>query len=161
MSKKSRLSKTKKNKKMNSKKKSLSNRFKIKKKIPMNLIGTKVALILLDIKNQIKIFHWQSKSYSEHKTLDKLFNILTERNDRWVETFMGKYGRIVLPHDTNLKLINKKKNISVHNYLQIVSHILLDIQIEHFHDNYNSDLSNIFDEIISDINRACYLLTLR
>ena len=34
-------------------------------------IGTDVAIKLLELKNQIKILHWQTTKYSEHKTLDK------------------------------------------------------------------------------------------
>jgi hypothetical protein len=123
-------------------------------------IGTFMTLLLLDIKNQIKIFHWQSHSYSEHKTLDKLFDILTDLNDKWVETFMGKYGRIKLEENANLKLINHN-NKSVHYYLKTATSKLLKIQEDYFFQPFNSDLSNIFDELTGALNRACYLLTLK
>ena len=68
---------------------------------------SQIALELLTLTNQIKIFHWQTKGYAEHKALDKLFDILNSQNDRWVETAMGKYGRIHLSDkQSHLPLVN-------------------------------------------------------
>ena len=64
-------------------------------------VGTEVALLLLMIKSQIKIFHWQTTQLGHHYALDSLFNSLNKINDRWVETFQGKYGRIALGSHMN------------------------------------------------------------
>jgi tRNA-specific 2-thiouridylase len=50
----------------------------------------------LTYQNQVKILHWQTTSYSEHKTLNKLYESLSENIDTFVETFMGKHGRILV-----------------------------------------------------------------
>jgi len=62
----------------------------------------------LTFQNQIKILHWQTTSYSEHKTLDGLYEALEANIDDFVETFMGKYGRIVSQNNFNLTLENYK-----------------------------------------------------
>jgi hypothetical protein len=125
-------------------------------------IGTDVAIKLLELKNQIKILHWQTTKYSEHKTLDKLFELLSEKNDRWVETFMGKYGRILLSaKGDTLELKNMKNDHgSTIIYLKDSVECLRLLRDKYFNKSEDSDLSNIFDEIFSDLNRACYLLTL-
>ena len=125
-------------------------------------IGNQVAIELLSLRNQIKIFHWQTKGYAEHKALDKLFNILNDQNDRWVETFMGKYGRIKITNDNNkIQLYNKNKQDTMITFLKHWIEHMLDIRNTYFNQPDDSDLSNIFDEIFGDINRTCYLLSLK
>ena len=128
-------------------------------------IGSKVALELLGLRTQVKVIHWQTKSYSEHKALDKLFDILDKHNDRWVETFMGKYGRVYfnnLGNKLNLKNLEEitDNNADMINYLKDWVTRIRPIRDKYFGDSSNSDLSNIFDEIFGDIDRTCYLLSL-
>jgi hypothetical protein len=47
----------------------------------MNLVE-----LLLTIQNQLKIFHWQTKSYAEHKALDDAYGTLTDLFDEFLET---------------------------------------------------------------------------
>lgn len=47
--------------------------------------GDRMAVMLLQIRTQVKMFHWQTKSYAEHKALDWLGDQLTDLNDKWVE----------------------------------------------------------------------------
>lgn len=125
-------------------------------------IGNKIVMELLSLKNQIKIFHWQTSNYAEHKALDKLFNILSEQNDRWVETFMGKYGRILVTSDNNqIILYNTSKRHGIISYLKEWVNKMLEIKKNFFSDPIDGDLSNIFDEIFGDINKTCYLLSLK
>jgi DNA-binding ferritin-like protein len=48
---------------------------------------------LQELQNQVKYFHWQTKSYSQHQALGRVFDSITELIDTFVETLMGKYGR--------------------------------------------------------------------
>ena len=128
-------------------------------------IGSQVTLELLELRNQIKVAHWQSTSYSEHKTLDKLFDILNNQNDRWVETFMGKYDRVHFPTTNNtIRLINKNEldihKTGIESYLKTWVYKMRNIRDTYFNTSTHSDLSNIFDELFGDIYRTCYLLTL-
>ena len=129
----------------------------------MSKIGTQVTLELLTLRNQIKVIHWQTKGYAEHKALDKLFDLLNRQNDRWVETFMGKYGRVHFDQDNQIVLRNidqLAKPDGVVNYLKDWIQRLNKIRDQYFNRSIDSDLSNIFDEIFGDINRTCYLLSL-
>ena len=63
---------------------------------------------LLTYQNQVKILHWQTTSFAEHKTLDGLYGSLSGNIDEFVETFMGKYGRIIAQINFNLTLENYK-----------------------------------------------------
>ena len=124
-------------------------------------IGNSVAMDLLTLKNQVKVFHWQTTSYAEHKALDKLFGKLNNLNDRWVEVFMGKYGRITLPSDNNtIHLRNFSKDI-IQKYLSQWNVYMRMIRDTHFGESQDSDLSNIFDELFSEVNNTLYLLRLQ
>ena len=127
----------------------------------MGTIGSLVTMSLLTLRNQIKIYHWQTTSYAKHKALDKLFVILNSQNDRWVETFMGKYGRISLDNINNIKLHNITDKSMTIQYLKEWVVQMRSIRDRHFDTSKDSDLSNIFDEIFGDINKTCYLLSLQ
>ena len=128
----------------------------------MVTIGSLVTMSLLTLRNQIKIYHWQTTSYAKHKALDKLFVILNSQNDRWVETFMGKYGRISLENiNNNIKLHNINDKLPVTQYLKQWVVQMRSIRDRHFDTSKDSDLSNIFDEIFGDIYKTCYLLSLQ
>lgn len=115
---------------------------------------------LLTFQNQIKILHWQTVSYSEHKTLDGLFGDLGEHIDEFVETFMGKYGRVV--SQTNFNLI-------LQNYSALTPMDLMNQMAAYFIDELptmldakkDTDLLNIRDEMLGSVNQAKYLLTLK
>lgn len=128
----------------------------------INKIGTKVTLELLELRNQVKIAHWQTKIYAEHKALDKLFDLLNRQNDRWVETFMGKYNRIHLDMTTNKIHLKNLDDFGdgIVAYLKDWVNRLIKVRDQNFSDSNNSDLSNIFDEIFGEIHRTCYLLSL-
>ena len=48
---------------------------------------------LLQIQNQIKIFHWQTFSYAEHGAFDTAYDSFVGNVDKFLEMYMGKYGR--------------------------------------------------------------------
>jgi hypothetical protein len=114
----------------------------------------------LTYQNQVKILHWQTTSYSEHKTLNKLYESLSENIDTFVETFMGKYGRILAQTNFNLILDNYKNlppmslMIDMENYLINELPTMLDAKKD-------TDLLNIRDEILGSVNQTKYLLTLK
>ena len=131
--------------------------------VDYNSIGSDISIKLLELKNQIKIIHWQTENYSEHKTLDNLFMLLGQHIDRWVETFMGKYGRIKLSKKGEIIELknNKSDKNSIIKYLGESITGLRRFRDEYFNKSDDSDLSNIFDEIFADLNRARYLLSLK
>ncbi len=45
---------------------------------------------MLTIRNQIKLYHWQTKSFARHKATDDLTAALDLAIDNFVEVYMGK-----------------------------------------------------------------------
>ena len=128
-------------------------------------IGKVNSLVHCVLKNtaQIKLLHWQTRSYSEHKALDKLFNSFIALSDDLVESVMGKYCRP--------ELSEKECSINVMNYrnpdspdgVQDYMKSLYKCYAEDCRALFSKDLEilNQIDEIVSLIDKINYLITLK
>jgi len=119
----------------------------------------KLITNFLKIQSQLKVFHWQTKSYAEHKAFGKLYENLDELFDTFIEVYMGKYGTI---------LAKEEFEIEVENYSEEYSREFMENTIRYFMeevskglDGDDRDLLNICDEIVAEINKTKYLLKLR
>jgi DNA-binding ferritin-like protein len=115
---------------------------------------------LLTYQNQIKILHWQTVSYSEHKTLDGLYSDLSEHIDEFVETFMGKYGRVMAQSNFNLTLQNYSSLAPMDLMNQMAAYLINELPTM-LDAKKDTDLLNIRDEILGSVNQTKYLLTLK
>ncbi len=61
----------------------------------------------LQLRDQIKLYHWQTRVYSRHIATDKIVEKLDEAIDEYVEVYAGKYGRS--------KVSGKNASITLHN----------------------------------------------
>lgn len=139
--------------------------FKSTKSIiqPLIQFQNEITIVFFEMILMIKLFHWNTYSYATHKATDDLYSKLNENMDQFMEILLGKtLRRINLQNTKTIKLIdydnNKQKLISKINELK---NYLIGL------DNYskmttmsNSDLYNIRDEILGDLNQFLYLLTL-
>jgi hypothetical protein len=55
--------------------------------------GGDIVTHLLTIRNQVKLYHWQTGSFARHKATDDLSAALDLNIDAFVESYMGRYGR--------------------------------------------------------------------
>jgi hypothetical protein len=115
---------------------------------------------LLTYQNQVKILHWQTTSYSEHKTLNKLYESFSENIDTFVETFMGKYGRIMSESAFSFKLENYKNMSPMGLMLEMEMYFINELPIM-LNTKTDTDLLNIRDEMLASVNQTKYLLTLK
>jgi hypothetical protein len=111
--------------------------------------------------SQIKLFHWQTKSYSEHKALDKAFGNLVDLTDELMECTMGKYGRPVLDKQHTVILENYSDSSSATESLQSMRKCYCDELRPMLSPEKDSELLNLVDEIIAMFDKTMYLLTLK
>jgi DNA-binding ferritin-like protein len=114
----------------------------------------------LTFRDQTQILHWQTTSFAEHKALGELYEKLDANIDEFVETFMGKYGRVVSQTSFSLTLENYK-NLSPLQFMDVVATYLIEELPTMLDAKKDSDLLNIRDAILGDINQTKYLLTLK
>ena len=128
---------------------------------PINLVKlSPEALVtgLLTMVNQYKILHWQTISFSQHKAFDGIFGDLNGLVDDFVETYMGKYGRVFAAGSFG---------VTAENYSKVNCIAVTDSYIKFLTDKLptavspkDTDMLNIRDEMLGKLNQLKYLLTL-
>ena len=118
-----------------------------------------IIVNLLAAQNQMKIFHWQTDSYSQHKAFDKVYKNLSNLIDDFVEVCMGKHGRPDFGGEFNIPLFDFN-SINVNDYITSVIEFLLSLNAV-YQPELDSDILNIRDEILAEFDRLKYLLTLK
>lgn len=114
---------------------------------------------LIKLQNQFRILHWQTKSFAQHKALGNAYDDLDGSIDKLVETHQGKYGRIVFSEPFSIELSNFD-DIDIVSVLDEVTEYLTTSFNEEVDSVTDSDCLNIRDEILGDLNKLKYLLTL-
>jgi DNA-binding ferritin-like protein len=131
---------------------------KMSKKININQInGKQIIVFFLCMLNTIKLYHWKTSSYSQHKATDSLYESLNSHIDKFIEVYLGKNSRVDLSKMKSIPLNDfnslnelKKNIINYKNFL-----ISMSLPPE------DSDLLTIRDELLIDLNQFLYLLTLQ
>jgi len=111
----------------------------------------------LKIQQQLRIFHWQTDSYAQHKAFGKAYEALDALIDDFVEVYMGKYGKMKAKLTYNIELDNLTDNYMdyVNDYIKYF--LSLNEELDATSD---TDLLNIRDEMLGVLNRLKYLLSL-
>jgi DNA-binding ferritin-like protein len=122
----------------------------------MNL-GTNVNF-LLSLQIQMKINHWQTKGLARHKAFGKFYDTLGNLIDTFVESAMGKYGRFVLDEESKTLQLNNLSDIEMKGLINTVRESL--VMMSEQLDPSDTDLLNIRDEMLGEVNKLSYLLTL-
>jgi hypothetical protein len=118
-------------------------------------MSASVIRTLFTIRDNIKIAHWQTKSFSRHSAAGSLVDKLDDLIDTFVETYMGKYGRPVFMSNNMVPLMNvTDKNAD--NIVKIGIEYL-----EKLPESLGTDLLNIRDEMLGEMHKIQYLFTLK
>jgi hypothetical protein len=113
---------------------------------------------LLTLQNQLRIYHWQTESYAEHKALDETYSTLNELIDEFIEGFQGKYAKIRSKEGFSLQLENYNGSMSGFIDKNIEFLTTMDKNLE---EGYNQELLNLRDEMVESLQKLKYLLTLK
>jgi len=111
------------------------------------------------VREQVKLYHWQTHLYSRHKATDNVLKSLDEHMDLFVEVYMGKYGRPNMTRTTNtVQVKNMSEKMALKFIKDCVSHMTgpFTRSIK----GTDTDLLNIKDEIVGELNQLLYLFTL-
>lgn len=122
----------------------------------MNL-GTNVNF-LLSLQMQMKINHWQTKGFARHNAFGGFYDSLSDLIDTFVESAMGKYGRFVLDEESKTLQLNNLSDLDMKGLVNTVRESF--IQMSEQLDPTDTDLLNIRDEMLGELNKLSYLLTL-
>jgi DNA-binding ferritin-like protein len=140
-----------------------NNTKKIRGKRTLESFQREIVLIFFEILLMIKFFHWKTHSYATHKATDELYSSFNENMDKFIETLLGKSGsRIDLIKQKYIKVegfeSQEKLKSRIENFKSYLISLTNNSAIRLMD---NSDLLNIRDEILGDLNKFLYLLTFK
>tara|TARA_B100000700_G_scaffold213992_1_gene235288 strand:+ start:104 stop:475 length:372 start_codon:yes stop_codon:yes gene_type:complete len=108
--------------------------------------------------NDIKAYHWQTKSYSEHENLQEFYEKFDELNDRFVETWQGKtHQRINFSAELRPGIMNYADNKQVCSEVCKTSDRINEI----YKEVDGPDLHSILEDMIEQTSQLCFHLTLK
>ena len=152
--------------KYSQKKRSVTKNKTRKNKSSSNSAKKHMITYMLQMLMTVKLYHWNTLSFSTHKATDELYGTLNTLIDQFVEVLLGKHNNI---SEKNKQEILAIKTLHLHTYkdngkfkhqLEMYKKYLIGLN-KHFSNGENSDLLNIRDEILATLNKISYLLTLK
>jgi hypothetical protein len=112
-----------------------------------------LANLFFQMLDSIKLYHWKTKSYPRHIATDNLHSDLSGLVDKFVEIYMGKYGRQQISTNSPIQL----KTLTDDNAEEHLSNWIK--MLESGFDDMIDEL-NIRDEMLGLLNKTLYLFTL-
>ena len=117
-----------------------------------------IVRIFLEMLNTVKLYHWKTRSFSQHKATDELYDRLNENIDKFVEVLLGKDQSRIQMVERSIILKDPSSTKNFQNRILEYRGFLTDMNI-YFDPSRDSDLLNIRDELVGDINQFLYLMT--
>lgn len=120
--------------------------------------------IMFHFDKQVKLWHWQTGNFAEHKSLGELYDVVADLTDRFVEVYCGIYEECPsVKQIPSMSLVDYDKDPekaykSMVTFLkQIKNKLHTEVRP---HVTNETDLCNILDEIYAEIHKTCTLLKL-
>jgi DNA-binding ferritin-like protein len=145
------------------KKQALRSKGTRKRSISSKSFEKEIVVRFLEMLMMVKLFHWKTHSFATHKVTDELYSSLNENMDKFVEVLLGKSGsRINLTNQTKISLIDLESQAKLKAHIESFKDYLVGLSTNPFmKSKANTDLVNIRDEILQDMNKFLYLLTFK
>jgi len=122
-----------------------------------------ITITFFEMLLMVKLFHWKTHSYSIHKATDDLYSKLNDDIDKFIEILLGKTGsRIDLMGHKSISLIDLNSPDQLKSKIESFKSYLVGLtNNKGLSSMTNTDLLNIRDEILGDMNQFLYLLTFK
>ena len=117
----------------------------------------RLCMNLLNHQIVLKLFHFQTETYGSHKASDAYIEKYASNMDRFLEVAQGIYGKVTLKKYAISGSSHTNENIDKHLNGMIV---YFKTKIDDILDDH-TDLINIRDELLSEIDQLKYLLTFK
>jgi DNA-binding ferritin-like protein len=122
-----------------------------------------VTLVFLEMLMMVKLYHWKTHSYATHKATDELYGKLNDNIDHFIEVLLGKTGqRTNLMNHKTMRLADLSSPESLKREIYNFKGYLVGLNNNKtMQQMSNTDLYNIRDEILGDLNQFLYLLSFK
>ena len=136
-------------------------RMKKNKTLRTGVDNKKKSLIVrtfLEMLNTVKLYHWKTRSFAQHKATDELYEQLNGHVDKFVEVLLGKDESRIKMVERRCELLDFYDSSDFKARIYEYREFLVDMN-QYFDAKRDTDLLNIRDEILGDINQFLYLMT--
>ena len=111
---------------------------------------------MLEASAQAKVFHWQTSSFAEHEALGDFYEAFNPLMDKFIESYQGCYGRMMMGCDMEVKPYTLDAPITfLEEFKSYISGGARMLVIG------NPALTNILDEINGLVDQTIYRLTFK
>jgi hypothetical protein len=116
-----------------------------------------LAMNGLSLRDQIHVFHWQTEVGDKHKALGDYYDDFLEQLDGLMEVVMGKYGRFSVKSVGTPAPLVDLKDVNAEEFVDSKVSIFVEAKKIFAKD---PEILNIIDEVIAEIQKLKYLLTM-
>lgn len=123
-----------------------------------------VACKFLEMLNTIKVYHWKTYSYATHKATDELYASLGANIDKFIEILLGKAQNRIKLRTKNIPVKDMNSPQEFKREIESYKSYLVNLSNNKAlgaGGMTNTDLLNIRDEILGDLNQFLYLFTFK
>lgn len=137
------------------------------KKNKINVTNTfeqRAVIEFLKMLNMIKLYHWKTTSYATHKATDELYSKLSDNVDHFIEVLLGKDSgsRIQMNPGSSISLVDLTSEVEMKREMGKFKEYLVSLNDNTFMKQMsNTDLYNIRDEMLANVNQFLYLLSFK
>ena len=123
----------------------------------------KIVTVFLQMLNTVKLYHWKTTSFAQHKATDELYSILNKNIDSFIEIMLGQTGnRINMPKHIKIPLSDYSSTEGFTKEIVRYKQFLINMSNdEKLSAPYNTDLMTFRDELLGNLNQFSYLLTFK
>ena len=122
-------------------------------------MSAEIVHLMMTLRDQVKLYHWQTMNYPRHIATNDLVTKLDANIDQFVEVYIGKYGRPKLTSRTaSIHLRNHSDKEATKMIQSAIEWLTVDLTKKL--KKTDTDLLNIRDTIVADLNQTLYLFTL-
>jgi hypothetical protein len=115
----------------------------------MNLITQ-----FLTIQSQLRVWHWQTKSYAQHNAFGEAYDSISDLSDSFIEAYQGENGTLVARGQYNL-MVDNYDEANLRAKIETWCSWLTGLE------NLSSNLLNLRDEMLQELRKLLYLLSLK
>ena len=108
--------------------------------------------------HQVKLYHWATMEYGVHKALDDLHGSLSSHVDKFVEVYIGRFKKQPLPASLTVSV---KVQADVQKLEAFLRKTHEDLKAIAKSLRQETQLLNVLDEMMADIDQTLYLIHLK
>lgn len=114
------------------------------------------------LQNSIRMYHWQTNTYSRHIATDTLLTGLNLLIDRFMEVFQGRYGKVSFSGEMACGFLTLTDRTAPEMIKESIAFLKgLETSQKGTKLKGDPELLNIRDEIVSSLQQTLYLFTFK